>query len=219
MEMGYYKSGFADGTKQNGSDQQSGAYIFRPSADYPDKITLLTSKTEVRQGCLVNEEWHMLKDPENSSTNITFSFVVRTFANDSETEVEWMAGPIALDENTGKEVVMVYKLPEGNKPPRIEGQHNFRTDANGRQYIQRTLNSRDSYNVPLSDFELEFASSNYYPITTGISIAGSADDQMDVLTDRAQGATSLRPDEVEIMVHRRLKHDDNRGKVSQYSQT
>ena len=106
---------------------------------------------------------------------------------------------------------MVYKLPSSSH---LEATKNntFWTDANGRQYLKRTINSRNSFNISQKDFDAEFASANYYPITSGISIEGrSADEWMDVLTDRAQGASSLSPDEIEIMVHRRLKHDDNRG--------
>ena len=106
---------------------------------------------------------------------------------------------------------MVYKLPSGSHQESSKN-NSFWTDANGRQYLKRTINSRESYNVSQKDFDVEFASANYYPITSGISIDGrSPDEWMDVLIDRAQGATSLSPDEIEIMVHRRLKHDDNRG--------
>lgn len=109
---------------------------------------------------------------------------------------------------------MVYKLPSSSHQEPMKN-NSFWTDANGRQYLKRTVNSRESYNVSQEDFDAEFASSNYYPITSGISIDGqSPDEWMDVLTDRAQGASSLSPDEIEIMVHRRLKHDDGRGEHS-----
>ena len=107
---------------------------------------------------------------------------------------------------------MVYKLPSSASSHSVAKNNSFWTDANGRQYLKRTINHRESYNVPQKDFDSEFASANYYPITSGISIDGrSPDEWMDVLIDRAQGATSLNSDEIEVMVHRRLKHDDGRG--------
>jgi hypothetical protein len=51
---------------------------------------------------------------------------------------------------------------------------------------------------------------NYYPITGAAFVRGSHK-QMSVVNDRAQGGASLRPGEIEIMVHRRLQVDDNRG--------
>ena len=108
--------------------------------------------------------------------------------------------------------VMVYKLPSSASSHNVAKNNSFWTDANGRQYLKRTINQRESYNVSQKDFDGEFASANYYPITSGISIDGrSPDEWMDVLIDRAQGAASLKSDEIEIMVHRRLKHDDGRG--------
>ena len=109
--------------------------------------------------------------------------------------------------------VMVYKLPSSASSSHSVAKNNsFWTDANGRQYLKRTINQRESYNVSQKDFDGEFASANYYPITSGISIDGrSPDEWMDVLIDRAQGAASLKSDEIEIMVHRRLMYDDGRG--------
>ena len=207
--MAYYQSGNSEG-------QQSGAYIFRPSTDTPEKLPLKSCGTEVRVGNLLTEEWHTLREPaEQDCSNITFSYVIRTF-NDDPTyqEVEWMVGPIPMVENLGKEVVMVYNFPESLLADTNSDHHSFLTDSNGRQYLRRKLNSRDSFNISQGDFDAEFASANYYPLNSGISIDGLTEDmQFDVLIDRAQGASSLKPNEVEIMVHRRLAHDDGRGTV------
>ena len=37
------------------------------------------------------------------------------------------------------------------------------------------------------------------------------DSQFSILTDRSQGATSLENNQIEIMVHRKTKRDDNKG--------
>ena len=51
---------------------------------------------------------------------------------------------------------------------------------------------------------------NYYPVTTVVSIKDN-NYQLSVLVDRAQGASSLTDGSIEIMLHRRLLCDDNRG--------
>ena len=43
--------------------------------------------------------------------------------------------------------------------------------------------------------------------------------RMTVLTDRSQGGTSMRDGQVELMVHRRLLHDDNKGVVEPLNET
>ena len=42
---------------------------------------------------------------------------------------------------------------------------------------------------------------------------------MAVLTDRSQGGTSMVDGQVELMVHRRLLHDDNKGVVEPLNET
>ena len=50
----------------------------------------------------------------------------------------------------------------------------------------------------------EPVAANVYPVTAVASIKDSASAaEMFVVTDRAQGATSLSPGQVELMVHRR----------------
>lgn len=56
----------------------------------------------------------------------------------------------------------------------------------------------------------EEISGNYYPVTTKISISDN-ESRLSILTDRAQGGTSLESGSVELMVHRRLLHDDAFG--------
>lgn len=58
--------------------------------------------------------------------------------------------------------------------------------------------------------EFVFCTGNYYPVTTDISIN---DDDLDltVFTDRAEGGSSLKDGDIELMLHRRLLHDDGFG--------
>lgn len=55
-----------------------------------------------------------------------------------------------------------------------------------------------------------FLLGNYYPATTDVSIDDGTNELV-VIVDRAQGASSLRDGELELMVHRRLLHDDAFG--------
>lgn len=53
---------------------------------------------------------------------------------------------------------------------------------------------------------------NYYPVNMMMAIQDKAKDvELAVVTDVSQGGASLAPGEMEMMVHRRLQADDNRG--------
>lgn len=55
-------------------------------------------------------------------------------------------------------------------------------------------------------------SGNYYPITSKISLKDEERRlKLSLLTDRAQGGTSMKDGEIEMMVHRRLLKDDAFG--------
>lgn len=84
----------------------------------------------------------------------------------------------------------------------------FYTDSNGRELLQRTLDSRPTWSLELE----EPIAGNYYPITSKIVIVDVEQDvEFAVLTDRAQGGSSLANGDVELMVHRRCIHDDAFG--------
>lgn len=51
---------------------------------------------------------------------------------------------------------------------------------------------------------------NYYPVNAMISLQDT-DKQLTVITDCSQGGSSLASGELELMVHRRVQHDDARG--------
>lgn len=53
-------------------------------------------------------------------------------------------------------------------------------------------------------------SRSYYPINAVAFINDSAA-QLSVLVDRSQGGASLASGQLELMVHRRILYDDNRG--------
>ena len=106
----------------------------------------------------------------------------------------------------GTEIVMVYS-PSRSSPS--DEKQTFYTDSNGRQMVKRVQDTRFSYDLEGGN-KIEPVSSNYYPINSAI-MTQVGSETWSVLTDRSQGATKINPDEIEIMVHRRLFKDDHFG--------
>ncbi|PIO35130.1 hypothetical protein AB205_0152700, partial [Aquarana catesbeiana] len=128
------------------------------------------------------------------------SQVVRLYSDQRYVELEWTVGPIPVeDDDVGKEVISRFdtNLQTGGL---------FYTDANGRQILQRRRNSRKTW----AFHQTEPVAGNYYPVNSRIFIKDK-NIQLTVLTDRSQGGSSIVDGSVELMVHRRLLHDDNRG--------
>uniref|UniRef100_A0A803LR44 Glycosyl hydrolase family 38 C-terminal domain-containing protein n=1 Tax=Chenopodium quinoa TaxID=63459 RepID=A0A803LR44_CHEQI len=64
-----------------------------------------------------------------------------------------------------------------------------------------------------TDWELEVSqpiAGNYYPINLGIYLEDE-NKELSVLVDRAIGGSSIMDGQIELMLHRRLLHDDARG--------
>ena len=73
----------------------------------------------------------------------------------------------------------------------------FYTDTNGRETLERKRNYRPTWQLTLH----EPVSGNYYPINTKISIKDMKKKiEFAVLTDRAQGGSSLKDGQMELMV-------------------
>ena len=84
---------------------------------------------------------------------------VNLFDNVSSVEVEWTIGPIPIDDNIGKEVIIRYDTD-------IMSASKYYTDANGREVLERIRDYRPTWNYTL----LENISGNYYPINSRIWI-------------------------------------------------
>ncbi|RXG61086.1 hypothetical protein Avbf_12273, partial [Armadillidium vulgare] len=150
--------------------------------------------------------------------------VVRTYQDKNYVEIEWLVGPIPVDDDVGKEIINHFKFEEfiTNKhlstQTQMEGSYKKIYD-NHTIYLfninyqilsrLRIKDYRETYDLPLY---AEPVSRNYYPVTAqfvlnSVNGQGSAA----VLNDRAQGGTSLGDGQIELMVHRRLLHDDAFG--------
>jgi len=87
-------------------------------------------------------------------------------------EVEWTVGPIPIDDNRGKEIIIRYDTD-------IQSQSKYYTDANGREVLERTRDFRPTWNYTVN----EPVSGNYYPINSRIWIKDQTR-QLTVLTGK-----------------------------------
>ncbi|XP_037825869.1 lysosomal alpha-mannosidase isoform X2 [Lucilia sericata] len=196
QEFLYYEA--AIGNNREFRNRSSGAYIFRPKTDAVHTVTVAPEIT-VYRGNLV-EEVHQ-------KFNSWISQVVRVYKQKKYAEFEWLVGPIPIEDGVGKEIITRFNSD-------IKSEGIFYTDSNGREMIKRLKDHRDTWRVKL----LEKAAGNYYPITTKIALEDEHA-RMAILTDRAQGGTSLSDGSLELMVHRRLLHDDAFGVEESLNET
>jgi len=162
------------------SDQQSGAYVFRPNSSIPFPCTNGKVKIEKHVTSLVQEI--------HQTFNEWCHQVVRLYRNQSNIEVEWKVGPIPINDGYGKEVISRYET-------NIENFATFFTDSNGREMIERRKNFRPTWKLNQS----EEVAGNYFPINSRAFIKDSKT-QLTILTDRSQGGASLANGFLEIMV-------------------
>ena len=181
--------------------QKSGAYIFRSNSSrlfYPGPTR--TPTLTVVKGNLT-EEVHQVWSEWATA-------VYRLHKGQRFLEVEWTVGPIPIDTPwipndslPGKEVVMRYSTG-------LRSNGTFYTDSNGREMVKRQYNARGpSYPKLVVN---EPVAGNYYPVNAMIAVQDKSA-QLSVLTDVSQAGSSQMDGSIELMVHRRLQIDDNRG--------
>lgn len=170
----------AIGNNEEFKNRSSGAYIFRPRPNAPEKLIAKEATLRVVKGDLVDEVHQMF--------NEWISQVVRIYKTEKYVEFEWMVGPIPIADGAGKEVVSRFYST-------LNSSGVCYTDSNGREMLKRTRNSRDTFTVHLQ----EPIAGNYYPVTTKIAIEDDTT-RMAVLTDRAQGGGSMYDGTLELMV-------------------
>jgi len=180
--------------------QHSGAYIFRPSTS--NERPTSTMNSTLCKLTLTRADGIVEVHQEFSSWS---SQVIRLREGSPMVEFQWTVGPIPVDDNVGKEVISRFKSSLSTGP---KGSNRVYTDANGREFMERVLNYRPTWDMEV----YEPVAGNYYPITAAMYIRDEdAGMQLSILPDRAQSGASLSSGEMEFMVHRRLLADDNRG--------
>lgn len=159
----------------------SGAYMFIPDSDTVISITDNVSNI-INSGAVMTEIRQEFNDWATQ--------VIRIYPNESYIEFDWTVGPIYVNDSQGKDIITRWTT-------NLNTNEIFYTDANGRELQKRQRNYRPTYNYTNE----APASGNYYPITSRIVIKDEEKGkEFAVLTDRAQGATSLNDGQIKIMV-------------------
>ncbi|XP_055295901.1 lysosomal alpha-mannosidase-like isoform X2 [Sitodiplosis mosellana] len=185
----YIYQGFL-GNNEVWENRSSGAYIFRPNGT---EVYDVAKHADVRviRGDLVDEV--------HQTFNEWISQVVRIYKNENYAEFQWLVGPIPVADKIGREIITRFDTD-------IQSNGIFHTDSNGREMLKRVRDQRPTWNLTL----WEKIAGNYYPITSKIAIEDNTR-RFAILNDRAQGGSSLADGSIELMVHRRLLHDDAFG--------
>ena len=95
---------------------------------------------------------------------------ISLYNNAQVVEIEWTVGPIPIDDNVGKEIILRYDTD-------IQSQAKYYTDTNGREVLERRRDYRPTWNYTVN----EPVSGNYYPINSRIWIKDQ-NRQLTVLT-------------------------------------
>ncbi|KAF7819347.1 putative alpha-mannosidase [Senna tora] len=189
-------------TGYNGTDdkepQNSGAYVFRPNGTFPLKNERQVPLTVIRGPLL---------DEVHQQINPWIYQITRLHKEKEHVEVEFIVGPIPIEDGIGKEVVTkISTSMETNKM--------FYTDSNGRDFIKRIRDYRADWDLVVN----QPIAGNYYPINLGIYMKDNKT-EFSVLVDRSVGGSSLADGQIELMVHRRLLLDDSRGVAEALNET
>ena len=182
-------------TGNKASHQASGAYIFRPNSSRLFYVNEDDNRAEVTvvNGKTYQEVQQVFSDYASQ--------VVRLYKGANFVEFEYTIGPIPFSDGLGKEIISRFDTD-------LASSGMWYTDANGREMQERIRNHRNTWTLN----NTEPVAGNYYPVNSRISIQDKTKRvQFTVLTDRSQGGSSLKDGSVELMVHRRLQHDDGRG--------
>nr|CAD7414005.1 unnamed protein product [Timema poppensis] len=161
--------------------RSDGAYVFRPQVDEVTPIADSANYTTYK-GDLVEEIHQVFSD--------WTSQVIRVYKEESHVEFEWLIDTIPLTSGSGIEPVSRFVTD-------LSSDRLFYTDSNGRELLERRRDYRPSWNLTVT----EPVSGNYYPVTSRILIRDpSQGHEFAVLNDRAQGGSSVKDGQIELMV-------------------
>ncbi|XP_015893889.3 probable alpha-mannosidase At5g13980 isoform X1 [Ziziphus jujuba] len=196
QSYGFY-TGF-NGTGRDKDPQNSGAYIFRPNGTFVIKPEEEFSLTVLRGPVL---------DEVHQQINPWIYQISRLQKGKEHVEVEYIVGPIPIDDGTGKEIVTQITTS-------LDSNKTFYTDSNGRDFIKRIRDYRTDWDLKVN----QPVAGNYYPINLGIYLQDS-EKEFSILVDRSVGGTSITDGQIELMLHRRLLLDDSRGVAEALNET
>ncbi|XP_066379439.1 probable alpha-mannosidase At5g13980 [Miscanthus floridulus] len=187
------------GQDGNASDPQaSGAYIFRPNGTVPIKTDGQVPLTVLR-GPIVDEVHQQI--------NSWIYQITRVYKGKDYVETEFIVGPIPVDDGNGKELATeIVTNMATNKT--------FYTDSSGRDFIKRIRDYRSEWKIEVH----QPIAGNYYPVNLGIYVEDGSK-ELSVLVDRSIGGSSIKDGQIELMLHRRLLHDDGKGVAEALNET
>ncbi|KAI3882205.1 hypothetical protein MKX03_027015 [Papaver bracteatum] len=178
--------------------QASGAYVFRPNGTFPLRSGSKVPVTVLRGPVL---------DEIHQQVNEWIHQITRVYKGKEHAEVEFIVGPIPIEDKISKEITTKISTT-------LKTNKTFYTDSNGRDVIKRVRDYRADWDLQVNPR----IAGNYYPINLGIYI-GDDKTELSVLVDRSVGGSSLMDGQVELMLHRRLVHDDSRGVAEALNET
>lgn len=101
-----------------------------------NKCTAITLTPNTFLGPIVNEVHQTFSN--------WASQVIRQYADEDYVEVEWLVGPIPIDDNKGKEIVAKYTTD-------LKSNGVFWTDSSGRETIQRKRDFRPTWDLDIQE--------------------------------------------------------------------
>lgn len=185
----YWYNASNDGDAQD--HQASGAYIFRPNNTHMFAVCQTPTLVRIQTGPVTSEV------EQNFCGWVTQ--VIRLNSGASAVESEFTVGPIPFHDGLGREVVSRWDTD-------LASQATWYTDSNGRDMMERIRNHRFSWEYN----NTEPVAGNFVPVNSAIYLR-DGQRQFMILPDRSQAGASLKDGSLELMVHRRLLHDDSRG--------
>ncbi|XP_048445533.1 probable alpha-mannosidase At5g13980 isoform X4 [Pyrus x bretschneideri] len=200
QSFSYYAgdNGFVD-LQAEGEQRAEGAYVFRPNGSYPIKSGGKVDHFTVLRGPLLDEVHQRI--------NSWIYQVTRVYKEKEHAEIEFIIGPIPIDDGVGKDIVS--KITTGMKTNK-----RFYTDSNGRDFIERIRDYRKDWDLEVN----QPVAGNYYPINLGIYTKDN-NTELSVLVDRSVGGSSIVDGQLELMLHRRLLWDDDKGVAEALNET
>ncbi|TVU24578.1 hypothetical protein EJB05_27023 [Eragrostis curvula] len=133
--------------------------------------------------------------------------ITRVYKEKDYVETEFIVGPIPTDDGNGKEIATeIITNMATNKT--------FYTDSSGRDFIKRIRDYRSEWKIDVH----QPIAGNYYPVNLGIYVEDGSK-ELSVLVDRSVGGSSIKDGQIELMLHRRLLHDDGRGVAEALNET
>ncbi|GJN04751.1 hypothetical protein PR202_ga22323 [Eleusine coracana subsp. coracana] len=133
--------------------------------------------------------------------------ITRVYKEKDYVETEFIVGPIPIDDGNGKEIATeIITNMVTNKT--------FYTDSSGRDFIKRIRDYRSEWKIEVH----QPIAGNYYPVNLGIYLEDGSK-ELSILVDRSVGGSSIKDGQIELMLHRRLLHDDGRGVAEALNET